>query len=716
MTEAWNKSKLFFPLLAMPPQEDQMLTQVVKRDGQVVFCDGQKITIAIEKAAKAANVQVDAQNLANKVLQNLGSLQQEQVDVETIQDQVEEVLMANGSASVAKAYILYREQRRKIREGRVLVDATTKLFKSYLDDKDWLIQENANTRKSVNGMNNYIRESFTKQYWLHEIYPQQIRDAHLSGALHIHDLGFFGPYCCGWDLRQLLTMGFGGVEGKVSSKPAKHLRSFLGQIVNATFTTQGESAGAQAWSSIDTYCAPFIRYDKLTFKEVKQAIQEFVFNLNVPTRVGFQCPFSNLTFDLKVPKTLAEQSVLIGGECKDETYSEFQAEMDIFNLAFCQVMCEGDASGRVFTFPIPTINITKEFDWESEVADAIMEMTCKYGIPYFSNYINSDLSPEDALSMCCRLRLDTSELRKRGGGLFGSNPLTGSVGVVTINLPRLAYESANEEIFRTNLVELANLAKESLETKRKVIEHETARGMYPFSRRNLEAVYEREGAWWANHFSTIGIVGMEEAALNLLGEEGSLVTDEGQAFALRTLTLLRSTIQSFQEETKHYYNLEATPAEGTSYRLAKLDREHYPAIITAGVDVPYYTNSSQLPVGYTDDMFETLDKQDELQCQYTGGTVLHLYVGERIVDTEVAKRLIRTIFTKYKLPYVSLTPTFSTCEEHGYLVGEQPVCPHCHKETEVWTRVVGYLRPVKDFHQGKKEEYRQRKLYKVSGA
>lgn len=716
MTEAWNKSKLFFPLLAMPPQEDQMLTQVVKRDGQVVFCDGQKITIAIEKAAKAANVQVDAQNLANKVLQNLGSLQQEQVDVETIQDQVEEVLMANGSASVAKAYILYREQRRKIREGRVLVDATTKLFKSYLDDKDWLIQENANTRKSVNGMNNYIRESFTKQYWLHEIYPQQIRDAHLSGALHIHDLGFFGPYCCGWDLRQLLTMGFGGVEGKVSSKPAKHLRSFLGQIVNATFTTQGESAGAQAWSSIDTYCAPFIRYDKLTFKEVKQAIQEFVFNLNVPTRVGFQCPFSNLTFDLKVPKTLAEQSVLIGGECKDETYSEFQAEMDIFNLAFCQVMCEGDASGRVFTFPIPTINITKEFDWESEVADAIMEMTCKYGIPYFSNYINSDLSPEDALSMCCRLRLDTSELRKRGGGLFGSNPLTGSVGVVTINLPRLAYESANEEVFRTNLVELANLAKESLETKRKVIEHETARGMYPFSRRNLEAVYEREGAWWANHFSTIGIVGMEEAALNLLGEEGSLVTDEGQAFALRTLTLLRSTIQSFQEETKHYYNLEATPAEGTSYRLAKLDREHYPAIITAGVDVPYYTNSSQLPVGYTDDMFETLDKQDELQCQYTGGTVLHLYVGERIVDTEVAKRLIRTIFTKYKLPYVSLTPTFSTCEEHGYLVGEQPVCPHCHKETEVWTRVVGYLRPVKDFHQGKKEEYRQRKLYKVSGA
>lgn len=716
MTEAWNKSKLFFPLLAMPPQEDQMLTQVVKRDGQVVFCDGQKITIAIEKAAKAANVQVDAQNLANKVLQNLGSLQQEQVDVETIQDQVEEVLMANGSASVAKAYILYREQRRKIREGRVLVDATTKLFKSYLDDKDWLIQENANTRKSVNGMNNYIRESFTKQYWLHEIYPQQIRDAHLSGALHIHDLGFFGPYCCGWDLRQLLTMGFGGVEGKVSSKPAKHLRSFLGQIVNATFTTQGESAGAQAWSSIDTYCAPFIRYDKLTFKEVKQAIQEFVFNLNVPTRVGFQCPFSNLTFDLKVPKTLAEQSVLIGGECKDETYSEFQAEMDIFNLAFCQVMCEGDASGRVFTFPIPTINITKEFDWESEVADAIMEMTCKYGIPYFSNYINSDLSPEDALSMCCRLRLDTSELRKRGGGLFGSNPLTGSVGVVTINLPRLAYESANEEVFRTNLVELANLAKESLETKRKVIEHETARGMYPFSRRNLEAVYEREGAWWANHFSTIGIVGMEEAALNLLGEEGSLVTDEGQDFALRTLTLLRSTIQSFQEETKHYYNLEATPAEGTSYRLAKLDREHYPAIITAGVDVPYYTNSSQLPVGYTDDMFETLDKQDELQCQYTGGTVLHLYVGERIVDTEVAKRLIRTIFTKYKLPYVSLTPTFSTCEEHGYLVGEQPVCPHCHKETEVWTRVVGYLRPVKDFHQGKKEEYRQRKLYKVSGA
>lgn len=694
-----------------------MLTHIIKRDGQVVFCDGQKISLAIAKAAKAAGeYDVDADKLAEQVLMLASEGGKDTADVETIQDLVEKQLIASGAAATAKAYILYREQRRKARDGHVLIDATTRMFKDYLDDKDWQIQENANTRKSVNGMNNYIRESFTKQYWLHEVYPQEIREAHTSGAMHLHDLGFFGPYCCGWDLQQLLTMGFGGVPGKVSSKPAKHLRAFLGQIVNATFSTQGEAAGAQAWSSIDTYCAPFIRYDHLDFAAVKQALQEFIFNLNVPTRVGFQCPFSNLTFDLRVPSTLKDQSVIVGGEFKDETYGDFQEEMDMFNLAFCAVMMEGDASGRVFTFPIPTINVTKDFVWEGPVVDAIMEMTCKYGIPYFSNYVNSDLSPQDALSMCCRLRLDTSQLRKRGGGLFGSNPLTGSVGVVTLNLPRLAYEAADEEDFRNRLAALSALAKESLELKRKVVEQETDRGMYPFSARWLQSIKNKEGQWWANHFSTIGIVGMQEACLNLLGPDHDLTTEEGQAFALRTLGYLRDLITSYQEETGHFYNLEATPAEGTSYRLARLDKELYPDIRTAGENVPYYTNSSQLPVNFTDDIFETLDLQDELQCQYTGGTVLHLYIGERISDIEVAKKLLRTAFSRYKLPYLSLTPTFSTCEDHGYLVGEQKVCPHCGKETEVWTRVVGYLRPVRDFHVGKKEEYRQRKVYVVNEA
>lgn len=694
-----------------------MLTHIIKRDGQVVFCDGQKISLAIAKAAKAAGeYDVDADKLAEQVLMLASEGGKDTADVETIQDLVEKQLIASGAAATAKAYILYREQRRKARDGHVLIDATTRMFKDYLDDKDWQIQENANTRKSVNGMNNYIRESFTKQYWLHEVYPQEIREAHTSGAMHLHDLGFFGPYCCGWDLQQLLTMGFGGVPGKVSSKPAKHLRAFLGQIVNATFSTQGEAAGAQAWSSIDTYCAPFIRYDHLDFAAVKQALQEFIFNLNVPTRVGFQCPFSNLTFDLRVPSTIKDQSVIVGGEFKDETYGDFQEEMDMFNLAFCAVMMEGDASGRVFTFPIPTINVTKDFVWEGPVVDAIMEMTCKYGIPYFSNYVNSDLSPQDALSMCCRLRLDTSQLRKRGGGLFGSNPLTGSVGVVTLNLPRLAYEAADEEDFRNRLAALSALAKESLELKRKVVEQETDRGMYPFSARWLQSIKNKEGQWWANHFSTIGIVGMQEACLNLLGPDHDLTTEEGQAFALRTLGYLRDLITSYQEETGHFYNLEATPAEGTSYRLARLDKELYPDIRTAGENVPYYTNSSQLPVNFTDDIFETLDLQDVLQCQYTGGTVLHLYLGERISDIEVAKKLLRTAFSRYKLPYLSLTPTFSTCEDHGYLVGEQKVCPHCGKETEVWTRVVGYLRPVRDFHVGKKEEYRQRKVYVVNEA
>lgn len=691
-----------------------MFSTIRKRNGDVVAFQPEKITRAIFKAANAVGGKdwAMAEDLTNQVI----ALAIEQypdgtVDVESIQDLVEKVLIENGHAKTAKAYILYREKRRSAREANALIGATIEMFSNYMGDNDWRVKENANAQKSINGMNNYIRETFTKQYWLHEIYPEKIRKAHQSGDLHLHDLGFFGPYCAGWDLRQLLTEGFGGVPGKVESSPAKHLRSFLGQIVNSTFTTQGETAGAQAWSSFDTYCAPFVRYDNLDYKTVKQAMQEFIFNLNVPTRVGFQCPFSNLTFDIKPPRTLRDQAVIIGGVPQAETYGEFQKEMDMINTAFCEVMMEGDKKGRVFTFPIPTINVTADFEWDSPVINKFMEITCKYGIPYFSNYINSDLSPEDALSMCCRLRLNTGELRKRGGGLFGSNPLTGSIGVVTINLPRLGYLSKTEEEFRLRLADLMETAKESLEIKRKTIEEQTARGMYPYSAHYLENVKQRTGSYWFNHFNTIGLIGMNEACLNFLGKD--LTTPEGQKFANGILDFMRDTITRFQEETGHVYNLEATPAEGTSYSLAQLDKKKYPDIITAGEEAPYYTNSTQLPVGYTDDIFETLDLQDELQCKYTGGTVLHLYLGEQIKDVEIAKQLIRKAFTNYKLPYLSLTPTFSVCPEHGYITGEVFTCPECGKETEVWSRVVGYLRPVQNYHKGKREEYRQRVKYKI---
>lgn len=693
-----------------------MLHQIIKRDRSTVPFKKEKIVLAIFKAANAVggNDFETSQRLADEVVK-LAELKYPDgiAEVEGIQDLVEKVLIEFGHAKTAKAFILYREKRRSARESNALIGATINMFSEYLNDKDWQINENANTQKSINGLNNYIREAFTKNYWLHEIYPEEVRNAHLSGEIHIHDLGFFGPYCAGWDLRQILSNGFGGVPGKVESKPPKHLRSFLGQIVNSTFTTQGESAGAQAWSSFDTYCAPFIRYDKLDYKTVKQALQEFIFNLNVPTRVGFQCPFSNLTFDIVVPRTLKHENVIIGGKLMQETYGEFQAEMDLFNMAFCDVMMEGDSKGRVFTFPIPTINVTKDFDWDSPVVDKFMEITCKYGIPYFSNYVNSDLSPEDALSMCCRLRLDTSELRKRGGGLFGSNPLTGSVGVVTINLPRLAYVSKSESEFLTRLWQQMNIAKKCLEIKRKVIEEQTSNGLYPYSENYLRDIKQRTGSYWYNHFNTIGLIGMNEACLNLLGTETDLTTQKGQEFAIKTLNYMRDVIKDIQDETGHYYNLEATPAEGASYRLAKYDRERYPDIITAGEDVPYYTNSTQLPVCFTDDIFETLDLQDELQSLYTGGTVLHLYLGEEIKYKSTAKQLIKKIFTNYKLPYISLTPTFSVCNDHGYIAGEHFTCPQCGKPAEVWSRVVGYLRPVQNFHEGKREEYKQRKNYEI---
>jgi len=692
-----------------------MFTVILKRSGQKEPFQPKKITDAIFKAAKAVGGDdVDrAQQLTEQVVDIARIKYGDRIpEVEGIQDIVERVLIKNGHAKTAKAYILYREKRKGAREANALIGATIGMFDGYLDDTDWSIKENANTQKSVNGLNNYIREAFTKKYWLHEIYPEEVREAHLNGDCHIHDLGFFGPYCAGWDLMQLLTLGFGGIPGKVESKPAKHMRSFLGQIVNSTFTTQGETAGAQAWSSFDTYCAPFIRQDKMNYEQVKQCLQEFIFNINVPTRVGFQCPFSNLTFDIKVPKTLKDRPVVIGGEQQETAYGDYQEEMDLFNLAFCEVMLAGDAKGRVFTFPIPTINITKDFEWNSPVVDKFMEITCKYGIPYFANYINSDLSPEDAVSMCCRLRLDVSELRKRGGGLFGSNPLTGSIGVFTINLPRIGYLSRTEDEFFAQVKRIAEIGKTSLEIKRKIIEDQTDKGLYPYSAVYLKEVKKRDGQYWNNHFNTIGIIGMHEALLNYMGK--GIETDEGNAFAIRVMNYLRELMQEFQTETGQQYNLEATPAEGTSYRMAKRDKEKYLDIITAGTDVPYYTNSSQLPVEFTEDIMEMIDLQDELQSLYTGGTVQHLYLGEKVEDIETAKNIIKKIFTKYKMPYISVTPTFSVCDEHGYLNGEQYNCPTCGAETEIWSRVVGYLRPVQNYNKGKKEEYKERVKFVVS--
>lgn len=694
----------------------ELTMNIRKRNGEMEPFNSEKITRAIYKAAVACGGKdyERAEYLTREVEKMLSKHDDEIVDIETIQDYVEKALIENGHAKTAKAYILYREKRKTAREMNALTGAVIGMFGNYLSDSDWQVQENANVTKSVNGLNNYVREEFTKLYWLSEIYPNQVSEMHKRGDAHLHDLGFFGPYCAGWDLRQLAREGFGGVAKKVSSAPAKHFRSFLGQIVNSTFTTQGETAGAQAWSSFDTICAPFVYYDGLDYKQVRQAIQEFIFNMNVPTRVGFQCPFSNLTFDIKVPSTLKDEPVIIGGEYKDKKYGDFQKEMNMINKAFCEVMYKGDNSGQVFTFPIPTLNITKDFDWNNEVVDDFMKITLRYGNPYFANYVNSDLSPEDALSMCCRLRLDMTELRKRGGGLFGSNPLTGSVGVVTINLPRIGYLSETKEEYFKKLKEVADIAKESLEIKRKILEQQTENGLYPYSAKYLKDVKLRTGKYWSNHFSTIGVIGMEESLRNFKPVGKALYTKEGQEFAKEVMNYLRDVITSYQEETGNVYNLEATPAEGTSHRLALIDKKRYPDIITAGSkEVPYYTNSTQLPVGYTDDLFETLELQDDLQCMYTGGTVLHGYTGDKLEDIETLKTLIKTVFTKFKLPYFSYTPTFSICPEHGYILGEHFECPECGAKTEVWSRVVGYLRPVSGFNNGKRQEYFERNKYSM---
>ena len=689
-----------------------MFKKIRKRNGSIVDFDQQKIVRAIQKAGEATGeFQEDtAELLANRVL-NLAAqiINTEIPEVERIQDIVEEVLLASPYKKTAKAYIIYRDQHARLRE--MFNTGGVQLIDKYLEKLDWQVNENSNMAYSLQGLNNYIASEISKTYWLNKIYPPEIRQAHLEGDIHIHDLGLLSVYCVGWDLMDLLTTGFSGAEGKVESSPAKHFRSALGQIVNFFYTLQGEAAGAQAFSNFDTLLAPFIRYDHLDYKEVKQALQEFIFNINVPTRVGFQTPFTNITLDLKPSSLFKDMPVIIGGKPQAETYGEFQKEMDMLNQAFLEVMIEGDAKGRVFTFPIPTYNITKDFDWDAPQLNYLWEATAKYGIPYFSNFINSDMDPNDARSMCCRLRLDTRKLASRGGGLFGANPLTGSIGVVTINLPRIGYKAKNEEEFFEYLEPVLVIAKNSLEIKRKVLERYTENGLYPYTRFYLRNIYERFSEYWKNHFSTIGIIGMNEACLNLFGK--SIATPEGREFALKVMDYLRQRLLDFQEETECNYNLEATPAEGASYRLALLDKKHFPDIITANCDdeAPFYTNSTHLPVNYSDDIFEVLDLQDELQTKYTGGTVLHIYAGERVEQGESIKKLVKTVCENYRLPYFTFSPTFSICPQHGYLIGEQPICPQCHQPTEVFSRIVGYLRPVSQWNEGKKAEFKLRKTF-----
>jgi len=664
----------------------ETITQLRKRSGDIVAFDQEKIIKAIYKAGKA--VEVDDLDMATRLAEEVVTeitlkFHKNSIPaVEEIQDLIEGVLIRNRLISIAKAYILYRDQHRQIRE--MGSDTNDKLMEDYLGRSDWRLKENSNMSFSVQGLNNYIASAVSAKYWLNKIYPENIREAHVNGSFHIHDLGMLAPYCCGWDLKDLLTKGFGGVEEKIQSKAPKHFRAALGQAVNFLYTMQGEAAGAQAFANFDTYLAPFIRYDNLGYRDVKQALQEFVFNLNVPTRVGFQTPFTNVTLDVIPSPMIGEEHVIIGGEIKEERYKDFQMEMDMFNQAFAEVMYEGDSTGRVFAFPIPTYNVDKEFDWDRPCLKPMWEMTAKYGIPYFSNFVNSDMNRDDARSMCCRLRLDNRELRKRGGGLFGANPLTGSMGVVTINLSRLGYLADSKEEFLNQLYRLMDLAKDSLELKRKIVERFTDEGLYPYSKYYLEGIKSHFGAYWQNHFSTIGINGMNEALLNLTGQD--ITTPEGNALAVEILDFMRDRLMDYQNETNNLYNLEASPAEGATYRFAKKDKELYPDIITANEEAyrnggdPYYTNSTHLPVGFTNDVFQALELQDKLQTKYTGGTVLHGFLGERINNHEAVKKLVQRIVNNYKLPYFTISPTFSICPKHGYLEGEHKYCPKCDQE------------------------------------
>ena len=694
------------------------ITKVQKRDGQVVEFDQTKITDAIFKAITATGHgdgkrSKKLSDRVNKIL-NRRFKKDEIPQVEQIQDIVEEILILEDLVETAKAYILYREQRRRIRETVAVVDESSERIDKYLQELDWQVYENANMTFSLQGLNQYAITDISKKYWLNKVYPKKIREAAFNEDFHIHDLESISTYCMGWDLYDLLKRGFRGVPGKLECRPAKHFRTALGQLVNFFYTVQGESAGAQAVSNFDTLLAPFIRYDGLSYPQVKQAMQEFLYNCMVPTRVGFQTPFLNVTLDIKPPSFLAKQPVIIGGEAQKETYGEFQEEMDMFIRAFYEELMEGDAKGRPFTFPIPTVSITKDFDWDNPALNSLWEATAKYGVNYFQNFIQSDMKPEDFRSMCCRLRLSKKELYMRGGGLFGSQPLTGSLGVVTINLPRIGYLSKTKKEFFERLENLMDLAKESLEIKRKALDNFMEKGLYPYSKFYLASVKKMRNSYLGNHFSTIGLIGMNEALLNFIGED--VGSRRGKRFAFEVLDFMRERLIKYQKETGNLYNLEASPGEGTSYRQAKADKDKYQDIITAGTkEAPYYTNSSQLPVNYTDDVFEALKLQDELQCKYTGGTVLHILLGEKIDDPQMAKNLVKKVFEKFHLPYITLTPTFSICPSHGYLAGEHFYCPKCtiKQPCEVYSRVVGYLRPVSQWHIGKRQEFKERKEFKI---
>jgi anaerobic ribonucleoside-triphosphate reductase len=695
---------------------------VRKRDGKLEPFDQERITNAIWKAAKAVGGKdrEQAKFISDEVMAELRSRFGEDgcPTVEEIQDLVEKRLIENGRAQTAKAYILYRKQHQDMRELAALLSSAD-LVDQYLEIDDWRVKENSNMSYSLQGLNNYLSSTVIAKYWISRIYPANIAKAHFSGDLHIHDLGVLGPYCVGWDIADLLLSGFGGVPGKIESKPAKHFRTALGQVVNFFYTLQGEAAGAQAFSNFDTYLAPFIRYDHLSQKDVEQALQEFFFNMNVPTRVGFQTPFTNLTLDLTVPDFMKDEGVRFNGKVTEDTYGDMAREMEMFNLAFAEIMRQGDSKGRVFTFPIPTYNITNDFAWDAPVAKEIFEVTAKYGVPYFSNFINSDLHPEDVRSMCCRLRIDNRELRKRGGGFFGANPLTGSIGVATLNMPRIGYLSKDEDEFFQRLEGVMEIAKTSLEIKRKALEALTENGLYPYSRRYLCNVKEGYGKYWKNHFSTIGLVGVNETLLNLLGV--NIASLDGKNFAVKTLSFMRERLADFQEETGNIYNLEATPAEGTSYRLARIDKRKYSNIMAANERLvqaqhaePFYTNSSQLPVDFEGDLFEALEHQESLQTLYTGGTVFHIFLGERLHSWQSAAELIRKVSSNSRLPYFTLTPTFSVCPTHGYTSGEHKQCPICGAQSEVYSRVVGYLRPVDQWNDGKQAEFAIRKTFDKS--
>ncbi len=692
-----------------------MYTKIKKRNNVVVKFDAQKIENALKKAGQATgeyNGSV-AKLLAQSVIKQASKNITNQVPtVEQIQDIAEDVLIASKYKKTAKAYILYRDQHERMR--RIAIDGHIDLMDSYLGDLDWKIKENSNMGYSLQGLNNFISSAVTKDYWLDKVYAKEIGEAHRAGDLHVHDLSLLSVYCVGWDLLDLLREGFTGVPGKISSKPAKHLRSALGQIVNYFYTLQGEASGAQAFSNFDTLLAPFVRADGLDYKQVKQALQEFVFNVNVPTRVGFQTPFTNITLDLNVPEYLAGNPVIIGGEIQDTNYGDYQEEMNIINKALLEVLVEGDSTGRVFTFPIPTYNITKDFDWDNPVIADLWKATAKYGIPYFSNFINSDMDPGDARSMCCRLRIDNRKLEYRGGGLFGSNPMTGSVGVVTINLPRLAMKAKNEKAFYKGLDRLMILAKDSLEAKRKTLERLTEANLYPYTKHYLRSIKQSTGQYWTNHFSTIGLIGANEAALNLIGKD--IGTAEGKKFAENVLDYMRKRLIDFQEETGNNFNLEATPAEGTTYRLARIDQRdfdnsHFANGIGKEPVAPFYTNSTHLPVNYTDDLYELLELQDEMQTKYTGGTVIHFFLGEQVEDPELIKKLVKTICENYSLPYFTFSPSFSVCENHGYLSGEHEFCPKCEAGCEIYSRVVGFLTPTVRWNDGKQAEFGMRKHY-----